>query len=113
MPAYYDESHRMQQSTLDNAKCVFNIADTYPFPAKILVKNSTFNLSGFFLNFGYMDAVKNWHLVFWDYDIPNIEQNQYITVLYKMHPFLRKDWFLCQHIMTNHRECIFLCMSRK
>ncbi len=24
MPAYYDESHRMQQSTLDNAKCVFN-----------------------------------------------------------------------------------------
>ncbi|RKI59894.1 hypothetical protein D7V82_22770, partial [bacterium 1xD8-6] len=28
------------------------IADTYPFPAKILVKNSTFNLSGFFLNFG-------------------------------------------------------------
>ena len=25
-----------------------------------------------------------------DYDIPNIEQNQYITVLYEMHPFLRK-----------------------
>ena len=25
-----------------------------------------------------------------DYDIPNIEQNQYIKVLYKMHPILRK-----------------------
>lgn len=39
-----------------------------------------------------------------DYDIPNIEQNQYITVLYEMHLFLRKGLIFFMASIRKRRE---------